>query len=147
MPYLFRKPPVILAMQRASQESKMRWNPLRPHKHSLGVTTRSSHLLHNSLSFLVVVFRPTPVLAGLLTQQWALSYHEELRIALFLSIPTGGTAAVRAQSMEVGSFSFCQLLNLTLPVLKTSRCQSVYMDNSSYQITLQSGSQWFRQNE
>ena len=39
---------------------------------------------------------------------------------LFLSVAIGGAAAIRAQSMEVGSCPFCQLPNLTLPGLTTS---------------------------
>lgn len=39
---------------------------------------------------------------------------------LFLSVPTGRATAIRAQPMEVGSCSFCQLPNLTLPGPTTS---------------------------
>lgn len=140
-------------------DKKGRWDKALPDPTTISLESPPGHPTSSTiLSFLIAVFHPTPVPCGLLTQQWAFSYHEEWGITetevdqgkgrfgeqglllvsgtvvpetarltssiltslhpFFLSAPTGGAAAMRAQSREVGSCPFWP--NLTLPGLTTS---------------------------
>lgn len=59
-------------------DKKGRWDKALPDPTTISLESPPGHPTSSTiLSFLIAVFHPTPVPRGLLTQQWAFSYHEE----------------------------------------------------------------------